>query len=129
MFVKHGLCLIVGSHPAYLELIRLLSGVALDGRRRDAIYMLFKYCMLFVARLVLGGRAEGKKRRKRASTRRRWRSTKWPTLSPSRMTLESFLPWEERQELRYEFDGFRPIAMTGGTFAHAQIQFRLLRAL
>ncbi len=32
------------------------------------------------------------------------------------MTLESFLAWEERQELRYEFDGFRPIAMTGGTY-------------
>jgi Uma2 family endonuclease len=45
------------------------------------------------------------------------------------MTLESFLAWEERQELRYEFDGFRPIAMTGGTYAHAQIQFRLARAL
>ena len=40
------------------------------------------------------------------------------------MNLESFLAWEERQELRYEFDGFRPIAMTGGTYAHAQIQFR-----
>ena len=38
------------------------------------------------------------------------------------MTLESFLAWEERQELRYEFDGFRPIAMTGGTYAHARIQ-------
>ena len=37
------------------------------------------------------------------------------------MTLESFLAWEERQELRYEFDGFRPIAMTGGTYSHAQI--------
>ena len=32
------------------------------------------------------------------------------------MTLEAFLAWEERQELRYEFDGFQPIAMTGGTF-------------
>ena len=45
------------------------------------------------------------------------------------MTLESFLAWEERQELRCEFDGFRPIAMTGGTYAHAQIQFRLTHAL
>ena len=45
------------------------------------------------------------------------------------MTLESFLAWEERQELRYEFDGFRPVAMTGGTYAHAQIQFRLAHAL
>jgi hypothetical protein len=45
------------------------------------------------------------------------------------MTLESFLAWEERQELRYEFDGSRRIARTGGTYAHAQIQFRLVRAL
>jgi len=45
------------------------------------------------------------------------------------MTLESFLAWEERQELRYEFDGFRPIARTGGTYAHARIQTSLLRCL
>lgn len=45
------------------------------------------------------------------------------------MTLKSFLAWEERQELRYEFDGFRPIAMTGGTYAHARIQASLLRTL
>ncbi len=30
-----------------------------------------------------------------------------------------FLAWEEAQELRYEFDGFQPVAMTGGT-AHAR---------
>ncbi len=41
------------------------------------------------------------------------------------MTLERFLAWEERQELRYEFDGFAPIAMTGGTRAHAGIQRNL----
>ena len=29
------------------------------------------------------------------------------------MRLEQFLAWEERQELRYEFDGFAPVAMTG----------------
>ena len=33
------------------------------------------------------------------------------------MTLEEFLVWEERQELRYEFDGFVPMAMTGGSAA------------
>ena len=38
------------------------------------------------------------------------------------MTLAEFLAWEERQELRYEFDGFRPIAMAGGTAAHAAVQ-------
>lgn len=37
------------------------------------------------------------------------------------MTLEEFLAWEERRELRYEFDGFRPVAMTGGTIAHDEI--------
>lgn len=31
------------------------------------------------------------------------------------MSLDDFLDWEERQELRYEFDGFQPVAMTGGT--------------
>jgi Uma2 family endonuclease len=34
------------------------------------------------------------------------------------MTIEEFLTWEECQEGRYEFDGFRPMAMTGGTLAH-----------
>jgi Uma2 family endonuclease len=45
------------------------------------------------------------------------------------MTLAEFLAWEERQELRYEFDGFQPIAMAGGTAAHAAIQRNLLYAL
>lgn len=45
------------------------------------------------------------------------------------MTVEQFLAWEERQDLRYEFDGFRPIAMAGGTAAHAAIQRNLLIAL
>jgi Uma2 family endonuclease len=37
------------------------------------------------------------------------------------MTLAEFLTWEERQELRYEFDGFQPVAMTGGTARHETI--------
>ena len=41
--------------------------------------------------------------------------------------VEAFLDWEERQELRYEFDGFRPIAMTGGTSEHSAIQRNLHR--
>lgn len=45
------------------------------------------------------------------------------------MSLAEFLAWEERQELRYEFDGFQPVAMTGGTFEHDQITFNLRRAL
>ena len=38
------------------------------------------------------------------------------------MTLEAFLDWESRQELKYEFDGCQPVAMTGGTAAHAMIR-------
>jgi Uma2 family endonuclease len=34
------------------------------------------------------------------------------------MTLEQFLTWEEHQTLRHEFDGWQPVAMTGGTVAH-----------
>lgn len=45
------------------------------------------------------------------------------------MTLEQFLAWENRQELRHEFDGFQPIAMTGGTAAHSAIQRNILFAL
>lgn len=46
-----------------------------------------------------------------------------------RMTLDEFLAWERRQELRYEFDGFRPIAMTGGTLEHSAIATNLVLAL
>ncbi len=45
------------------------------------------------------------------------------------MTLTQFLAWEERQELRYEFDGFQPVAMTGGTVAHDRITFNVRKAL
>ena len=38
------------------------------------------------------------------------------------MSLAEFLEWEDRQELRYEFDGVEPSAMTGGTARHATIQ-------
>jgi Uma2 family endonuclease len=37
------------------------------------------------------------------------------------MSIEAFLAWEERQELRWEFDGFEPVVMTGGTNAHEAI--------
>lgn len=37
------------------------------------------------------------------------------------MTVPQFLAWEERQELRYEFDGFQTVALTGGTDAHEAI--------
>ena len=45
------------------------------------------------------------------------------------ITVEQFLDWEDRQELRHEFDGIDAFAMTGGTGAHAAIQASLLRAL
>ena len=45
------------------------------------------------------------------------------------MTLAEFLAWEERQELRFEFDGFEPVAMTGGTLAHDRIAFNLQKSL
>jgi Uma2 family endonuclease len=45
------------------------------------------------------------------------------------MTVDEFLEWEDRQALRYEFDGVRPSAMTGGTRAHAAIQRNLAVAL
>ncbi len=45
------------------------------------------------------------------------------------MSLQQFLAWEERQALRYEFDGFQPVAMTGGTAAHDGIQMNLNAAL
>ncbi|MFL5288680.1 MAG: Uma2 family endonuclease [Rhodopila sp.] len=46
-----------------------------------------------------------------------------------RMSLETFLAWEEQQELRWEFDGFEPVAMTGGTAEHSAIQRNLIFAL
>ena len=45
------------------------------------------------------------------------------------MTMAEFLEWEERQALRYEFNGERPVAMTGGTWNHASIQANLITAL
>jgi Uma2 family endonuclease len=45
------------------------------------------------------------------------------------MSLSEFLEWEERQELRYEFDGVEPVAMTGGSVGHATIQANLAIAL
>ena len=42
------------------------------------------------------------------------------------MTLDEFLAWERRQELRYEFDGTRAVAMTGGTVEHSVIATNLV---
>jgi Uma2 family endonuclease len=45
------------------------------------------------------------------------------------MTLETFLEWERKQELRYEFDGIRAIAMTGGTIEHSEIATNIVNTL
>ena len=45
------------------------------------------------------------------------------------MTLAEFLEWEERQPLRYEFDGVGPVAMTGGTAGHTIIERNLAMAI
>lgn len=49
--------------------------------------------------------------------------------SPTSMSVAEFLTWEEKRELRWEFDGFAPVAMTGGTEAHGIIQLNLVAAL
>lgn len=45
------------------------------------------------------------------------------------MTLEEFLAWEERQELRHEFDGVRPLLRDGVTVGHSLIQVNLVAGL
>ena len=51
------------------------------------------------------------------------------TVRMPRMTREEFLDWAEAQEERYEFDGFQPVAMVGGTANHSQITQNVLFAL
>ena len=45
------------------------------------------------------------------------------------MTSDEFLIWEARQELKWEFNGFQPVAMNGGSIAHSRIQGNLIAAL
>ncbi len=45
------------------------------------------------------------------------------------MTRDQFFDWAEAQEERYEFDGFEPMAMTGGTLNHNDIALNLYHAL
>jgi len=45
------------------------------------------------------------------------------------MTREQFFPWAQAQDARYEFDGVRPVAMTGGTMSHSQILGNILSAI
>jgi len=44
-------------------------------------------------------------------------------------TQEEFFTWAESQDIRYEFDGFAPIAMTGGTPITSAIEVNVLYAL
>src|SRR5579875_544142 len=44
-------------------------------------------------------------------------------------TQEEFFAWAGSQEGRFEFDGFQPVAMTGGTAGHSVIIGNLWRAL
>jgi Uma2 family endonuclease len=44
-------------------------------------------------------------------------------------TQEQFFSWAERQETRYEFDGFQPVAMTGGNVGHNRVMWGVHRAL
>lgn len=44
-------------------------------------------------------------------------------------TQEEFFAWAEDQDTRYEFDGFRPVAMTGGFIDAAAIGVNLSTAL
>jgi Uma2 family endonuclease len=45
------------------------------------------------------------------------------------MTLEAFLAWEDKQPDRWEFDGFEPVAMVGGTAAHSLIVLNVAACL
>lgn len=45
------------------------------------------------------------------------------------MTREAFLEWEERQPVKYEFDGFAPVAMVGVSVNHATVQANIIRHL
>ena len=42
------------------------------------------------------------------------------------ITLQEFLAREEQQELRYEFDGHKAIAMVGGTQANELIAVKVI---
>jgi len=45
------------------------------------------------------------------------------------MTSDEYLAWEARQEFKWEFDGYQPVAMVGVTDAHGAIQVNVLTAL
>ncbi len=50
-------------------------------------------------------------------------------LRTPRMTREAFFDWAQAQNARYEFDGFQPVAMTGGSLNHNQISHNIYGGL
>jgi hypothetical protein len=46
-----------------------------------------------------------------------------------RMGRQAFFRWAEAQEERYEFDGFQPVAMTGGNLDHSRLIRNINREL
>jgi Uma2 family endonuclease len=44
-------------------------------------------------------------------------------------TQEQFFSWAEGQNVRYEFDGFQPVALTGGNAGHSAIGINVQTAL
>jgi len=48
---------------------------------------------------------------------------------PTPWTQEEFFAWAATQEIRYEFDGEQPVAMTGGDAGHALVMRGLHRSL
>jgi Uma2 family endonuclease len=44
-------------------------------------------------------------------------------------TQERFFTWAEAQDAPYEFDGFQPVAMTGGNVGHGRVMRNLHRTL
>ena len=45
------------------------------------------------------------------------------------MSRDEFFAWAEAQEERYEFDGFEPVAMTGGNLGHSAIAVNIVSQL
>ena len=50
-------------------------------------------------------------------------------LRKPQMTRAQFFAWAEAQDTRYEFDGFQPVAMTGGSVNHSAMTNNIHRAL
>jgi hypothetical protein len=45
------------------------------------------------------------------------------------MTREQFFQWAQGQDVRHEFDGFQPVAMTGGNLRHNIMHLNIHAAL